>query len=604
MMSKSTEYYDCLHTIPQLENSINVNSSLLNELNNLFPNEQLTVQQTLTGIVVLWIQREKLIAYLHKLTTIHKPYVMLYDLHGVDERLRTHREGLPAAHFTVVYHLISIERNCDFILKVPLLEIDLHIPTATHIFANANWYERETWDMFGIIFDGHPHLTRILMPKSWKGHPLRKDYPARATEFDPFVLTKQTEDLAMEDLTFKPEEWGMKRRGSNNDTFMFLNLGPNHPSVHGAFRIILQLDGEEIIDCVPDIGYHHRGAEKMGERQSWHSYIPYTDRVEYLGGCVNEMPYILAVEKLAGIVVPHRVQVIRVMLSELFRINSHLLYISTYIQDVGGMTPVFLAFTDRQKIYDVIEAITGFRMHPAWFRIGGVAHDLPRGWNDLLDDLLNWLPKRLNRYVKVALQNSILRSRAEGVAAYGAQDALKWGVTGAALRATGISFDVRKWRPYSGYDNFEFEVPIGNGISDCYSRVMLKVEEIRQSMHILDQCRNNMPSGPFKADHPLTTPPPKERTLQHIDTLITHFLQLSWGTVIPANESFQMIEATKGINSYYLTSDGSTMSYRTRIRTPSFPHLQQIPSVIRRSMISDLIVYLGSIDFVMSDVDR
>ncbi len=521
----------------------------------------------------------------------------------MDERLRTHREGLPAADFSVFYHLISVERNRDIMLKVALSEKDLHVPTATKIFPNANWYERETWEMFGITFDGHPHLTRIMMPQTWEGHPLRKDYPARATEFNPFVLTKQKEDLEMESLKFKPEEWGMKR-GTENEDFMFLNLGPNHPSSHGAFRIILQLDGEDIVDCVPDVGYHHRGAEKMGERQSWHSFIPYTDRIEYLGGCVNEMPYVLAVEKLAGIVVPDRVNTIRVMLSELFRINSHLLYISTFIQDVGAMTPVFFAFTDRQKVYNLVEAITGFRMHPAWFRIGGVAHDLPRGWDRLLRDFLDWMPKRLDSYVKAALHNTILKGRSVGVASYNAKEALEWGVTGAGLRATGVEFDVRKWRPYSGYENFDFEVPVGDGNSDCYTRVMLKVEELRQSLRILEQCLNNMPEGPFKADHPLTTPPPKERTLQHIETLITHFLQVSWGPVMPANESFQMVEATKGINSYYLTSDGSTMSYRTRIRTPSYAHLQQIPAVIRGSLVSDLIVYLGSIDFVMSDVDR
>lgn len=576
---------------------------VLGELINRFGKASFYLQPTRTGMPVVWVAREKIIDVLSFLKKMPSPYSMLYDLHGVDERQRTHRENLPEADFTVFYQLLSIERNRDIMLKVALSEDSLELPTATGVFANANWYERETWEMFGITFKGHPNLRRILMPSTWQGNPLRKDYPARATEFDPFELTRQKEELEMEALTFKPEEWGMQR-GNENEDFMFLNLGPNHPSAHGAFRIVLQLDGEEIKDCVPDIGYHHRGAEKMAERQSWHSYIPYTDRIEYLGGCVNEMPYVLAVEKLAGIKVPERTEVIRVMLSELFRINSHLLYISTFIQDVGAMTPVFFAFTDRQKIYDVIEAITGFRMHPAWFRIGGVAHDLPKGWERLLQDFLSWLPKRLNEYVKAALHNSVLKGRAQGVAAYNAQDALNWGVTGAGLRATGIEFDVRKWRPYSGYENFDFEVPVGGGVSDCYNRVMLKVEEIRQSMKILQQCLKNMPSGPFKADHPLTTPPPKERALQHIETLITHFLQVSWGPVMPANESFQMIEATKGINSYYLTSDGSTVSYRTRVRTPSFAHLQQIPSVIRGSLVSDLVVYLGSIDFVMSDVDR
>ncbi len=575
---------------------------VVEELRRKFGPDAFTVQPTRTGMPVVWVKREQLTQVMFYLKSLPKPYVMLFDLHGMDERQRTHREGLPAADYSVFYHLISIERNRDIMLKVALSENDLHIPTVIPAFPNANWYERETWEMFGIIIDGHPNLRRIMMPTTWEGHPLRKDYPARATEFDPFVLTKQKEDLEMEALTFKPEEWGMKR-GNENEDFMFLNLGPNHPSSHGAFRIILQLDGEEIVDCVPDIGYHHRGAEKMGERQSWHSYIPYTDRIEYLGGCVNEMPYVLAVEKLAGIEVPERVNVIRVMLSELFRINSHLLYISTFIQDTGAMTPVFFAFTDRQKIYDVVEAITGFRMHPAWFRIGGVAHDLPKGWERLLRDFLDWMPKRLESYVTAALKNSILKGRSIGVAAYNAKEALEWGVTGAGLRATGIEFDVRKWRPYSGYENFDFDIPVAaNG--DSYDRVMLKVEEVRQSLRILEQCYKNMPEGPFKADHPLTTPPPKERTLQHIETMINHFLQVSWGPVMPANESFQMVEATKGINSYYLTSDGSTMSYRTRIRTPSYAHLQQIPSVISGSLVSDLIVYLGSIDFVMSDVDR
>lgn len=581
----------------------NETDTVIKNLFYVFGKKSFFQQITITGFPIVWIEKEILLKVGRFLCNLSQPYTMLYDLHGVDERFRIHRESLPPVDFSVFYHLISIERNSDIMLKVPLLKNDLILPTFTDLFPNANWYEREIWDMFGIVFDKHPNLTRIIMPSTWVGHPLRKDYSARATEYEPFFLNEKKEDSEMEGLKFQPELWGMKRK--NNDVeFMFLNLGPNHPSAHGAFRVVLQLDGEKIVDCVPDIGYHHRGAEKMAERQSWHSYIPYTDRIEYLGGCVNEMPYVLAVEKLANISVPEKVEVIRVMMSELFRINSHLLYISTFIQDVGCMTPVFFAFTDRQKIYDLIEAITGARMHPAWFRIGGVAHDLPNGWNVLLKDFLDWMPKRLKYYVTTALKNSILINRSKGVAEYNKKEALKWGITGAGLRATGLDFDVRKWRPYSGYQNYDFDVPIGTGISDSYSRVMIKVEEIYQSLFILKQCLNNMPEGPFKSDHPLTTPPAKDSVLQNIDNMITHFLQVSWGPVIPKNESFQMIEATKGINSYYLISDGGTMSYRTRIRTPSFPHLQQIPSVIRGNLISDLIVYLGSIDFVMSDVDR
>jgi NADH-quinone oxidoreductase subunit C/D len=575
---------------------------VVRELLTRFGAGTITYQATKDDVPTIWVPRGQLLDVLRFLRGLPKPYVMLLDLSAVDERLRVNRLGLPTSEFTVFYHLLSIDRNSDVRVKVALSATDLNLPTASHVWPNANWYEREIWDLFGIVFDGHPNLQRILLPRTWKGHPGRKDYPARATEFDPFVLDAARQDAEQESLRFVPEEWGMKRSTANED-YMFLNLGPNHPSAHGAFRIVLQLDGEEIVDCVPDIGYHHRGAEKMAERQSWHSYIPYTDRIDYLGGVMNNLPYVLAVEKLAGIKVPDRVNVIRVMLSEFFRITSHLLFLGTYIQDVGGMTPIFFMFTDRMKAYDVIEAITGFRMHPAWFRIGGVAHDLPKGWDKLVRDFIEWFPKRLEEYNKAALQNGILRARTIGVAPYNTEQALAWGVTGPGLRATGLAYDLRKARPYSGFENFEFDVPVAVK-GDIYDRCLVRVEEMRQSVRIIKQCLDNMPAGDYKADHPLTCPPPKDRTLNDIETLITHFLQVSWGPVIPPGESSQLIEATKGINSYYLTSDGSTMSYRTRIRTPSFPHLQQIPSVIKGWMVPDLIAYIASIDFVMADVDR
>ncbi len=245
---------------------------------------------------------------------------MLYDMTAIDERVRNHREGQPPSDFTVVYHLLSFERNASLRIKVALLGEYPSLPTITDTWPAANWYEREVWDMFGITFDGHLHMTRLLLPPTWDGHPLRKEHPARATEMGEYRLPGDKQDREQEALRFKPEDWGMKS-GDGNTDFMFLNLGPNHPGVHGVFRIILQLDGEEIVDAVPDIGYHHRGAEKMAERQSWHSYIPYTDRIDYLGGVMNNLPYVLAVEKLAGIVVPDRVKVIRVMMASFFELR-------------------------------------------------------------------------------------------------------------------------------------------------------------------------------------------------------------------------------------------------------------------------------------------
>ena len=481
---------------------------VVRELQARFGESAFVHQSTKDDVPTLWVasaQRDPVLKFLKN--SVPRPFRMLLDLQAVDERMRRHREGLPAADFTLFYHLLSIERcgpqeSGQVRIKVALQGEYPTVNSIVGLYTNANWYEREVWDLFGIRFDGHPNLQRILLPRYWDGHPGRKDYPARATEFDPYLLTAARQDEEQAALEFKPEEWGMKR-GTEEEDFMFLNLGPNHPSSHGAFRIILQLDGEEILDAVSEIGYHHRGAEKMAERQSWHSFIPYTDRIDYLGGVMNNLPYVLAVEKLAGIEVPDRVKTIRVMMAEFFRITSHLLYLGTYIQDVGAMTPIFFMFADRQKAYDVIEAVTGFRMHPAWFRIGGVAHDLPHGWDRKVREFLDWFPKRLDDYVKAALQNSILRARTIGVAQYNTLEALEWGVTGAGLRATGCDFDYRKARPYSGYENFEFEIPLGKN-GDAYDRCMLRVEELRQSCRIIRQCLEHMPAGPYKADHPLT----------------------------------------------------------------------------------------------------
>ncbi|HZU90906.1 MAG TPA: NADH-quinone oxidoreductase subunit C/D [Stellaceae bacterium] len=562
-----------------------------------------TVQPTRDGIPTLWSTVETFRDLLGFLKREAKPaYRMLFDLFAIDERLRTHRDGQPDSDFTLVYHLMSFDDGGDVRIKVPLKGESPSLPTITDLWPNANWYEREAWDMFGIRFAGHPNLRRILLPPTWQGHPLRKDFPARRTEIGLYSLDEAQERAEEEAMRFHPEEWGMERRSETSD-FLFLNLGPNHPSVHGVFRIVLQLEGEEIIDAVPDIGFHHRAAEKMGERQSWHTYIPYTDRVDYLGGVMNNFPYVMAVERLAGIEVPERAKVIRIMLAELFRIASHLVFYGTMAQDLGQLSPVFYMFTDRERVFEIMEAICGFRMHPSWFRIGGVAADLPQGWDRMIRDFLAYLPRRLDEYDKLVMQNRLFQARTRGVGDYTLDDALDWGVTGPGLRACGLEWDYRKKRPYGGYDQFEFDIPTAIH-GDCYDRVALRVAEMRQSLRIIRQCLENMPAGPYKSHHPLATPPIKDRTMHDIETLITHFLNVSWGPVIPPGEAAVAIEATKGINSYYLVADGDTMSYRTRIRTPSFPHLQMIPKISRGALVADLIAIIGSIDFVMADVDR
>jgi NADH-quinone oxidoreductase subunit C/D len=264
---------------------------------------------------------------------------------------------------------------------------------------------------------------------------------------------------------------------------------------------------------------------------------------------------------------------------------------------------VFYMFTDRERIFDIVEAVCGGRMHPNWFRIGGVAQDLPQGWEKLVRSFIDYFPKKLKEYDNLVMRNSIFKARTRGIGIFTRDEAIEWGVTGPNLRACGMEWDFRKQRPYSGYEMFDFDVPTATN-GDCYDRALVRVAEMRQSLRIIEQCLHNMPAGPYKSDHPLTTPPLKQRTMHDIETLITHFLGVSWGPVIPAGEAMSCIEATKGANGYYLTSDGSTSPYRVRIRTPSFPHMQMLPYISKGYTVSDLLSILGAMDYVLADIDR
>jgi NADH-quinone oxidoreductase subunit C/D len=574
------------------------------EIREQFSSAVLGEQEARDGIPTIWVAPDSIKRVLTFLKTgTRQPYAMLFDLFVIDERVRADKSNHPVtSDYTIVYQLFSFERNDYFRIKVAIPGNALVIDSVTNVWPAANWYEREAWDMFGVRFTGHPNLRRILMPDTWVGHPLRKDHPARATEIEPFQLPDEKLQAEQEALQFRPEEWGLKR-GTEEFDYLFLNLGPHHPGTHGLLRIILQLDGEEIVEAIPDIGYHHRGAEKMGERQTWHTFIPYTDRIDYLSGVMNNLAYLLAVEKLAGIDVPHRAQVIRIMMSELFRIASHLVWFGTFAQDIGALSPTFFMFNDRERILEIVEAICGGRMHPSWFRIGGVAHDLPEGWVQPIRDFLSYFPKRIDEYNTALMKNVIFKRRTQGVGAYNVKEAIEWGVTGPGLRACGFEWDLRKKRPYSGFEQFEFDVPTAQA-GDCFARAVVRIEEMRQSLRIIKQCIDNMPDGHYKSDHPLTTPPRKDRTMHDIETLINHFLNVSWGPIIPAGEAFFGIEASKGAYGYHLISDGNTMSYRTRIRTPSFPHMQMLPLLSRGVMVSDLLAILGSMDYVLADVDR
>ncbi len=520
-------------------------------------------------------------------------YQRLDDLTAIDESAR--RQPQNDSDYTMVYHLLSFDSASRLRLKVPLQGQDPVTRSITDIWPSANWYEREVFDLMGIRFEGHPNLSRIIMPPDWQGHPLRKSFPGRASEMAPYTR-KEAEAL-------QPLDGGVYAKTAAGEHQLILNIGPHHVSTHGLLRYIASLNGEEITGLDMEIGYHHRGVEKIAERQTWHQFIPYLARVDYLAGAANDLPYLLALETLADIDVPQRAQVMRVMLSELFRLSNHLVWFATYAHDVGAMTPNFYTFREREMILDIVELITGGRLHPSWFRIGGVAADLPEGWKAAVDEFVKIFPQRLQEYENLIRENPIFKARTQGVGRISLQDAMDWGVTGPNLRSCGLEWDLRKKMPYSGYENFDFEIPTATG-GDCYARYLVRVEEMRQSLRILDQAADNMPAGRYVTDDYRYVIPNRQDMLNDIESLIHHFVNVTRGPRIPGGEAYTACEIPRGEQGYYVVSDGLGYAYRVRIRGPGFANVQVMPLMAVGESIADLIAIIGSVDYILPDIDR
>jgi NADH-quinone oxidoreductase subunit D len=384
---------------------------------------------------------------------------------------------------------------------------------------------------------------------------------------------------------------------------MIINMGPSHPSTHGVLRLVLELDGEVITNVWPDVGYLHRGDEKIAENMTWTQFIPYTDRLDYLAPLANNVAYAYAVEKLIGLNLPPRGQYIRVICSELARISSHLLGIGCFGMDVGALTVFLYTFEERERIYDLCECLSGARFTTSYTRIGGLANDMPPEFLPMLRKFLQGLPATIDEVDKLLTRNKIFTERTRGVGILKKEDAINLGVTGPNLRGSGVEWDIRKAHPYGGYENFEFEVPVGT-VGDCYDRYLCRMEEMRQSIRILQQAVDKMPGGEWNAPEAKIVLPEKKAVLTKMEELIHHFINVTQGINVPPGEVYFSAENPKGELGFYIVSKGGGTPHRLKIRAPSFVNLQAVPLMAKGHMIADLVAILASIDFVMGECDR
>ncbi len=384
---------------------------------------------------------------------------------------------------------------------------------------------------------------------------------------------------------------------------MLLNMGPQHPSTHGVLRLLLELDGESVVSCVPDVGYLHTGIEKTAEDKTYTKIIPLTDRMDYLASLSNNLGYVLAVEKLMDTQVPLRAQYVRVILCELTRITSHLVWLGTHALDIGAMSVFLYCFREREIVLDIFEMVAGQRMMASYFRPGGLWRDLPPGFEEAVRDFLKLMPERIDEYEALLDKNPIWLERTTHIGVISPKDAVAWGVSGPSLRGSGVNWDIRKAMPYSSYDHFDFQVPLGKS-GDVYDRFLCRIHEMRESLKIVQQALDKLPGGPFMTSDRKVAPPPKEELAYSMEALIHHFKLWTEGFKAPEGEVYVSVESPRGEFGCYLNSDGSSKPRRVHFRAPSFANLSALPLMTQGVFVADLVAITGSIDIVLGDVDR
>jgi len=394
-----------------------------------------------------------------------------------------------------------------------------------------------------------------------------------------------------------------KNSGNANDHTMILNMGPQHPSTHGVLRLVLEIDGEAVVSLAPDIGYLHTGIEKTCEAKFYQQVVPLTDRIDYLCPMTNNLAYCLAVEKLLELEIPERAQYIRVLMNELTRIQSHLVWLGTHAMDIGALTVFLYCFRERENLLRIFEAVSGQRMMSSYFRIGGVSLELPLDFYKNVQTFLTAMPSKIAEYEGLLTGNPIWIGRLKGVGHLSPEDAIALGVTGPPLRASGVDWDLRRDMPYSGYEKFQFKVPVSN-VGDVWTRYTLRVQEMRESVKICQQALDGMPQGPIKADAPKVVLPDREKMKTQMESLIYHFKIVTEGFAVPAGQVYQAIESPRGEMGYFVVSDGTAKPYRVHMRNPTFASLQALETMCVGRLLADVVAVIGSIDIVLGEIDR
>jgi NADH-quinone oxidoreductase subunit C/D len=514
---------------------------------------------------------------------------MLLDVCGVDNLKRPKSEWSHGIRFEAVYHLLNMDNHERLRVRVPVDVLNREtIPSVISLWKTADWFEREAWDMYGIDFEGKKK-ERLLTHHEFVGHPLRKDYEATHNQ----ALSESLDIYFDPDPTISVEE-AAKRE--------WINIGPSHPATHGTLRIMAEIEGEIIKRSHLEIGYLHRCFEKMCETHMYNQVIPYTDRLNYCSSPMNNIGWCKAIEDMMGIEIPDRAKALRMVLAELSRVIDHVVCIGASAVDLGALTTFWYGFEQRERVYELFEKLCGARLTVSLTRIGGMAQELPVGWITDCIETVKIIQKNIEEVDKLLTKNKIWIDRTR-VCPISKEDAISWGYTGPCLRAAGVNYDIRKASPYYFYKDVEFEIPIGQ-TGDNYDRYLVRMEEMRQSLKIVRQVLDNIPSGPYTSLDKRICLPPKKEVYTNIEGLMNHFMLVMKGVTPPVGEIYSSTEAANGELGFYVISDGGKNPYRVKCRPPCFPIFQSFNEVVHNKLLSDAIAELGAMNIIAGELDR